>query len=625
VASPGTTQPPIGDEPPYHPRPQLTRPRWTDLGGPWRFAYDDADVGLRDGWRDRPERFEREIVVPFPPESIASGIGDPAPHPVVWYRRTFRVEATDRTGRLLLHFGAVDYRADVWVNGRLVARHEGGHTPFSAEITSELLPGDVDQAIVVRAEDLPGDLAQPRGKQFWEASPRSIWYHRTTGIWQAVWLEPVGMTSIERIGWTPDLGSGLLGLRVELDRAPSRPLTLTCRLTLRGDLLAEDSYHIAKRELRRGIAIEPAVLSIGRRALLWAPSHPNLVDAVLTLRDGDEVVDEVRSYLGLRQVGVRAGLFELNRVPTYLRLVLGQGYWPSSHLAAPSDDALRRDVELIKSLGFNGVRIHQKVEDPRFLYWCDRLGLMVWGEMANAYVFSQTAVERLTREWLEVIRRDASHPSIVTWVPFNESWGVPDLPRDAAQRAFVRALYELTKALDPTRPVIGNDGWEHFAADILGIHDYALDGAALRERYGTVEALEATLSGVQPQHHSVSLGHQRSDEPVMLTEIGGISYAPEPGSNWFGYGTVTDEQSFIARYEEIVSAVLDSPVIAGFCYTQFSDTEQETNGLVDGERQPKADIDHIRRATQRASRAIPGDLISAVHTAAEVTGFGPGS
>jgi hypothetical protein len=509
----------------------------------------------------------------------------------------------------------------VWLNGRLVARHEGGHTPFSADVTPELLPGDVDQTIVVRAEDLPEDLAQPRGKQFWEAEPRSVWYHRTTGIWQPVWLEPVGTTFIQHLRWTPDLDRGLLGLHVELDRAPTRPLTLTCSLSLRGDVIAEDTYQVGRRELRRAIGIEPAVLSIGRRALLWAASHPNLVDAVLTLRDGDRVIDEVRSYVGLRKVGIRAGLFEVNGVPSYVRLVLDQGYWPSSHLAAPDDDALRRDVELIKSLGFNGVRIHQKVEDPRFLYWCDVLGLMVWGEMANAYAFSQTAVERLTREWLDVLRRDASHPCIVTWVPLNESWGVPNLPADPAQRAYVRSLYELTKAIDPTRPVIGNDGWEHLATDILGIHDYALEGSGLRERYGTPEALDRTLRGVQPLHHSVSLGHVRTDEPVMLTEVGGISYAPDPGETWFGYGTVTDEAGFLDRYDELLSAVLESPVIAGFCYTQFCDTEQETNGLVDAERRPKVDVERIRRATRRTSRAIPGDLISAVHAAAEVTGF----
>ena len=269
--------------------------------------------------------------------------------------------------------------------------------------------------------------------------------------------------------------------------------------------------------------------------------------------------------------------------------------------------------------------MHQKVEDPRYLYWCDRLGLHGLGRDGDAYVFSQTAVERLTREWLEVVRRDASHPSSSPGSRSTRAGACPTLPRDPAQRHYVQALYDLTKALDPTRPVIGNDGWEHLAADIRGIHDYAMDGAGLRERYGTPEALERTLSIVQPQSHSVSLGHQRTDEPVMLTEIGGISVVPAPGANWFGYGTVTDQDAFIARYEDIIRAVLESPVLAGFCYTQFSDTEQETNGLVDAERRPKADVDRIRRATRAASRALPGDLLSAIHNAAEVTGFSQGS
>jgi beta-galactosidase/beta-glucuronidase len=597
------------------------RERWIDLSGPWQFAHDDDDVGLHEGWVSRTDCFTRTIQVPFPPESHASGVADPAFHPVVWYRRTVAIQPADRAGGLLLHFGAVDYRAQVWVNGQLVAQHEGGHTPFSANISGALRPGP-EQELVVRAEDRPDDLAQPRGKQDWEPQPHRIWYQRTTGIWQPVWLEPVAPTHIAELRWTPDLERGLLGLQVQLSAPPPRPLTLRIQLSLRGVSLADDTVTMERAELRREIALEPGAMAMSRDGLLWSPRTPNLVDATLTLSDGGQELDRVLSYAGLRSVGVDGGRFLLNGRPFYLRLVLSQGYWPESHLAAPNDAALRREVELVKELGFNGVRMHQKVEDPRFLYWCDRLGLLVWGEMANAYVFSTTAIERLTREWLEVLRRDYSHPCVVAWVPLNESWGVPDLAHSPTQQAYVQGLYYLTKALDPTRPVIGNDGWEHLVGDIWGVHDYALDGATLRERYGTSEAVERTFSAVQPHYRTILLPHgQRAGQPVMLTEWGGISYAPDPGRPFFGYGTVATTDAYLARYGELVTAILDSPVIAGFCYTQLTDTEQETNGLLTAERTHKLDAAAVRALTGRASQAVPAELIGNLQLAQEVTAF----
>jgi beta-galactosidase/beta-glucuronidase len=610
-----------------HPRPQLRRKRWTDLNGTWGFAYDDADVGRMQGWQDRSDVFDRTCVVPYPPESICSGIADTGFHPYVWYRRTFTLDGDTGTsdgGRLLLHFGAVDYAAQVWINGQFVAQHEGGHTPFSADITEALKDGRGEQVLVVRAEDQPTDLSQPRGKQFWEPEPARIWYHRTTGIWQPVWLEPVAGTYIDEVRWTPWVDSGLLALNARLNKSPERMLRMRVRLSLRGDVLAEDVYSVQRQEVRREIGLEPAAANVGRRNLLWHPRHPNLVDAVLTLEDDNgRVLDEVHSYCGLRSSGYSDGYFMLNGLPYYLRLVLSQGYWPESHLAAPSGEAIKREVEMVRALGFNGVRIHQKVEDPRFLYWCDRLGVVVWGEMANAYAFTHQAVERLTREWMEVVTRDLSHPSIVTWVPINESWGVPNLARDPQQRDYVRTLYHLTKTLDQTRPVIGNDGWEHFASDFWSVHDYALDGDTIRERYGTFEAIDRLMSGVQPQHHPVALeGRRPAGEPVVLSECGGISYAPEPGKPWFGYGTVDSTEAYLAKYRELIDAILDCPTIAGFCYTQLTDTEQERNGLLAADRTPKLDPEEVRRITWRPSKAIPGDIISAVQEAGELTAFG---
>jgi beta-galactosidase/beta-glucuronidase len=603
-----------------HPRPQLMRRQWTDLCGTWQFAYDDNNVGLEQDWMQRGDVFDRDITVPFPPESAASGVADPGFHPVVWYRRTFQVAEDARQGRLLLHFGAVDYRATVWVNGRRVTEHEGGHTPFSADITQAVKEEAEEHVIVVRAEDSPTDLAQPRGKQDWQLEPHRIWYHRTTGIWQPVWLEPVGRTFIQDVRWTPDLDRGVLGMHVRLNTQPERPLQLQVRVTLRDTALVRDSYEFQTKTLRRDIALESGGMVMSREQVLWSPRYPNLLDVVLTLHDGDQIIDEVQSYAGMRSADFANGRFLLNGRPYYLRLVLQQGYWPESHLAAPSDEALRREVELIKSLGFNGVRIHQKVEDPRFLYWCDKLGLLVWGEMANAYIFSEEAVEQFTHEWTEVVRRDYSHPCIVTWVPLNESWGVPNLERDPAQRDYVRALYHLTRTLDPTRPVIGNDGWEHLAGDIWGVHDYALDGDTIRERYGSPEAVERTLREVQPHYRTIVLPDlHRKGEPIMLTECGGISYAPAEGEHWHGYGTVTDTGAYLAKYEELINAILDCPTIAGFCYTQLTDTEQETNGLLKADRSPKLDPDAVKAVTARPSKAVPGEILTIIQAAAEIT------
>ncbi len=595
-----------------HPRPQLTRPHWQDLSGSWGFAYDDTGYGLSQRWSEREEVYTQTIQVPFPPESPASGIGDTGFHPIVWYRRVFQVPEEAHEKQLVLHCGAVDYRAHVWVNGQLVATHEGGHTPFSANITA-VLHAEGEQVVVIRAEDIPSDLAQPRGKQDWVEKPHGIWYHRTTGIWQPVWLEPVAPTHITQIRWTPDLDRGLLGLMVTLQRHDERVLHLHLQLRLHDVLLLEDSYLVQGSELQRQLVPDLSRF-MGIEQVLWSPEHPHLLDATLSIHANDEVIDEVQSYVGLRSVGTGNGYVLLNGRPYYLRFALEQGYWPQSHLAAPSSEALRREVELAKELGFNGVRLHQKVEDPRFLYWCDRLGLLVWGEMANAYAFTPTAMKRLTREWIEVLERDYNHPCLIAWVPINESWGVPNLAGNQAQRDYVQGLYHLTKALDPTRLVIGNDGWEYIVGDLHSIHDYAFDGATLRERYGSFEAVERTVRRIQPYYRSLVLSSQhRNNEPVVLTEFGGISYQPTTGEAWFGYGTVVDQDTFLAKYRELLDAILESPALVGFCYTQLTDTGQETNGLLTAEREPKLDPAVVRTITQRLSAAIPGDVIVQMH------------
>ncbi|MFL6123433.1 glycoside hydrolase family 2 protein [Actinophytocola sp.] len=581
-----------------HPRPRLTRERWQDLCGEWEFAHDDGDAGLLAGWWRGDKPFDQVITVPFPPESSASGVHDPTPHPVVWYRRTFTAPEAER---LVLHFGAVDYRARVWVNGTEVASHVGGHAPFQADISHALVTGE--QIVVVRAEDRVEDLTQPRGKQYWEPEPDVIWYHRTTGIWQPVWLEPLPAAHVSELEWRPSAASNSVTVRAAVD-GPTAGLSLRVRLTSGDRVLADDRYAVDGAELARTITLP-------RGDFRWSPADPRLVDAEVSLVRGDATVDTVASYFGLRDVAVRDGRFTINGERLFLRLVLAQGYWPESHLAAPSEDALRREVELIKELGFNGVRVHQKVEDPRFLYWCDRLGLVVWGEVANAYEYSVDGVARFTAEWLEVVRRDVSHPSVVTWVPVNESWGTPALHDDPRQRHFLESLYHLTHAVDGTRPVISNDGWEHATSDIWTVHDYSPSAEDLTSRYGTAAAVDAAMGRDWPGAHRVHLGDPvRGEQPLMVTEFGGLSYTPSAGERWFGYRTVASAEDLLLAYERLVTALVGSDQVAGYCYTQLTDTEQEVNGLLTEAREPKVDPAEIRRINALPAASVPTERLA---------------
>jgi beta-galactosidase/beta-glucuronidase len=588
---------------PMHPRPQLTRDGWASLEGAWGYAATDEAQGLggAGAWARRPTGFDREIVVPFPPESEASGIGERDFHPVVWYRREVTeadVASAGQPGqgsRLLLHFGAVDYRADIWLGARYLGSHEGGHTPFDFDVTEIVTEAGLPLELVVRAEDDPLDVSQPRGKQDWQPTPHGIWYERTTGIWQPVWLEAAPALHVAHVTWRTDLVAASVTLGLELNRRPTTPVEVDVELRFGDDELAAARFRVTEPRSVLVLTLPRQANGQAYQSLLWSPEKPRLVDATIALSGPDDARDTVRSYLGIRSVGWAGGHFLLNERPYYVRAVLAQDYWPASHLAAPDADSLRAEVQLAKDLGFNTMRLHQKVEDPRLLAWADRLGMMLWSETPSAYEFSTTAVARLTREWLDVVRRDASHPSIVTWVPLNESWGVPHMVHDPAQRAFAQHLLHLTKALDPTRPVVSNDGWEHLGSDILTVHDYAVTGPELRSNYVDRAAVEQMLSGVGPLGRRMLLtAPEDRGKPVMLSEFGGVSYAPgHEGPGW-GYSAPPDAEEYERVLRELFEAVQSSPVLAGFCYTQLTDTRQEANGLLDEHRRTKLPIPLLR-------------------------------
>ena len=581
-----------------YPRPQMVRPRWADLGGAWEFEYDDDDSGIEDGWI-AGRTLSRTITVPYPPESSASGIGDTGFHCVMWYRRIVteqEIAATGHaTGRMLvLHFGAVDYRADVWINGTHVAHHEGGHTPFAAHVRD---PGSGFE-IVVRVEDDPHDLTQPRGKQDWSEQRHVVWYDRTSGIWQPVWMESVPRQHVVHLAWRPDVAQASTNFTLEVAERPLPGTRITVTLRRGDEPLAEQTFTITEPRTETVFAVASLRNGQALEDYLWSPEHPVLVDATIELEAPGAEIDVVTSYFGFRELGVGDGRFLLNRRPYEIRGVLSQGYWPQTHLASPGSDSLRAEVELIRELGFTSVRMHQKIEDPRFLYWADRLGLLVWEELPSAYEFSATASTRLIAEWTEVIRRDSSHPSIVAWVPFNESWGVQHVASDPAQQQLVRALYHLTKSLDGTRLVISNDGWEHIQSDLVTIHDYENSPTGLRESYGTDASIRRSLDGIAPNGRQVLVG---SDEekaytaarPVVLSEFGGVSIRPTNDRAW-GYEIVESNNHLEEHLEALFAVIRGTESLAGWCYTQLTDTAQETNGLADEHRVPKLPAERIR-------------------------------
>lgn len=573
-----------------YPRPQFVRDAWQTLNGVWGFRFDDDNQGLKEHWFEQVEAWADRIVVPYTYQSKLSGIGTNKFHDIVWYNRTFSIGGDRANGhRVILHFGAVDYLSHVWVNGRLVGSHEGGHASFSFDITDFVGPNE--NTFIVRAEDPSKRLDQPRGKQYWEEQSARIFYTRTTGIWQSVWLEYVPQTHLKGVKFTPDIDAGEVCIDFHVtDVSDAQPIDWTLKIDVHlNDIHVHETFPVTSSVQRRKLPIR--VAHRHEQEYLWSPEHPNLFDVTFQLVNHQgQVVDEVTSYFGMRKISVENGKVFLNNRPYYMRLVLDQGYFPDGILTAPTDEALKGDVALTKALGFNGARKHQKVEDPRYLYWCDQMGLLVWGEMANSYAYSVDSVRRITQEWQEVIERDYNHPCIVVWVPVNESWGVPNLLTSEAQRAHTASLYYLTKSLDSTRPVVSNDGWEHTISDLVTIHDYESQKSVLKERYATVErAVHSTPSS----RLIFAPGSEYRGEPILVTEFGGISFKKSEWDGW-GYSGADSDEDFIHRYAAVVESILESPTIQGFCYTQLTDVEQEINGVLTYDRQPKVPVEIIR-------------------------------
>lgn len=583
---------------PEYPRPQFVRKDWLCLNGPWQFEIDYGDSGLDRGLRDRP--LSGRIVVPFAPESALSGLGHTDFMNVVWYRKEVSIPRAWSGRDVLLHFQAVDYDTTVWVNGVEVARHRGGFTPITCALAGLAEPGQ-SVIIVVRARDVKGTVGRPAGKQSnGRYANAGCLYTRTTGIWQTVWMEPVPRVHLKRPRLTPDVA----GSRIIV----SQPI-VNSRAGTRLRLTLSDGRHTvaqasvpADRDFTPTVSLE--IPSKYRR--LWSPEDPFLYDLTIDLLDDDgRLIDQARSYAGLRSVTIDGHAVRVNGKPLFQRMVLDQGFYPDGIWTAPTDKALRTDIVLAMKAGFNAARLHQKVFEERFLYHADRMGYLVWGEFGDWGMDRDQPQSTYVAQWHEVLERDYSHPCIVGWCPLNETAKPMD---DAIQGLddLTLALYLATKAADPTRPVLDASGYSHRVRcpDIYDSHDYDQNPASFKERHAPLAQGRPFVNGADPEKKTF-WSHDYTGQPYFVSEFGGIWWNPDQAareghSTSWGYGKrPRDIEEFYARFKGLCDVLLDDPRMFGYCYTQLTDVFQEQNGIYFFDRRSKFDMKRVRAIQAR--------------------------
>ncbi|NMX02489.1 glycoside hydrolase family 2 protein [Mobiluncus mulieris] len=593
-----------------YPRPQFAREKWVNLNGTWDFCFDDQDLGLKELWFLPNKQFDMRINVPFVYESELSGIDSQEQHDIIWYKRVFDAPNLYDSQHLILHFGAIDYHAKVFLNGHLVTEHWGGETPFSADITP-FLSAEGSQCLCLRVYDPLNNQEIPRGKQFWMMPSAGIWYTRSSGIWQTVWMEVVNNKHIDKLTVIPDLDSGTVGFDICAHNVDSLDC-IELKVIYKDALVIAGQWQFHHDNLKFSIdLVQNQIFRTGfhtNAEYLWSPESPNLFDLKLRLIDGstNNVVDTVSSYFGMRKIHTENGMVYLNNKPYYQKLVLDQGYWPDGLLTAPCDQAYVQDITLAKEMGFNGCRKHQKLEDPRFLYWADFLGFLVWEECSSAPMFTTAAQFSILETWKEIYLRDRNHPCIVTWVPLNESWGVPNIHADSQQQHWAQALYHFLHSLDRTRLVSTNDGWDQVDTDICGIHNYKFglnaDDPEFRAFTETLSSQSELLSQNVSGRPIYAKGFCSSGEPILITECGGIGFSTTVDSDW-SYLSVSSSDDFLASYKRLITALYASKQVQGFCYTQLTDIEQEINGLLTYDRRAKFSLETLRAINDSHKRS----------------------
>ena len=549
---------------PEYPRPQFVRPDWMNLNGTWQFEIDHGASGRARGLVEK-EELNSSILVPFCPESDLSGVGYKDFMLAVWYRRTFTLPEEAIGKRVLLHFGAVDYKCEAWVNGQSVGVHEGGYVSFTFEITSALKEGE--NTLVICADDDQRHGRQPYGKQCSAYHSRGCSYTRTTGIWQTVWLEWVPETYIRSTRMIPDAANGSIYVDATID-GNALGGTLKACASFDGQPAGCVETKVDGNHAKFTLKVDDPKL--------WTVGQPNLYDLKLTLCKEDQVLDTVDSYFGLRTISFDGKKCLINGKPVFQRLILDQGFYPDGIYTAPTDEALKHDIEMSMAMGFNGARLHQKVFEQRFLYWADKLGYICWGEMPSWGIEPSRAhtMTIFLREWLEVVERDFNAPSIVGWCPYNEVWKESN---EGLRELTLQMTYRTTKAMDPSRPCIDTSGGFHAETDIYDTHDYEQDTAIYAERYQPGAELYDRFKG-----------HQQYDGklPMFVSEYGGIRWTDDASGWGYGKGPETREE-FVSRYKGLTEALLGNPEHMGFCYTQLTDVEQEQNGLYTYQRVAK--------------------------------------
>ena len=566
---------------PEHPRPDLQRDNWLPLNGEWQFEIDKAADGGARGLTKGKDLASR-IIVPFCPESKLSGLGLGNSEKLkdVWYRRTFEVPPAMKGKRVRMHFGGVDYQAWVYINGEPAGTHVGESAAFAFDITKLLKDGTNE--VVVKVHDDMWSGLQPRGKQTPDNSNGCI-YTRTTGIWQSVWLEAVGSSFVENLSVIPDPDHSRVLITAKIN-GQDKDLKLTVEAFAAGKLVGSDTA--------TGPWQQTLVLNLTDKKL-WEPGSPFLYQLKVTLSSGTTVIDTLKSYFGLRKLTIDGRRILINGKPFFQRLILDQGFYPEGLWTAPSDAALKKDIEMSMACGYNGARLHQKVFEPRFLYWADQLGYMVWGEFPDwGYEFHPESYAAYVNEWIEVLLRDRNHPSIVGWCPFNEE--------DQRAKELSQMIWNVTKAVDPTRPALETSGWTHTLPnpEVLDGHDYEGSPGVLRNRW--MERLSAIPEDLPapPRYGNRPAPAPSRIIPCMVSEIGGVAWATEGG---WGYGEQPKKlEEFYTRYQGTIDAMLDNPHLFGFTYTQLTDVEQERNGLYFYDtRKPKFDVARLHAITSR--------------------------
>lgn len=561
---------------PEYPRPQLERAQWMNLNGSWEFAFDESDSKREQGW-EKKEHFDGQILVPFCPESKLSGLAHTDFTGAVWYKREVTFTKEQMKGRVLLHFGAVDYHCEAFINGQSAGSHDGGYTSFTFDITALVKEGA--NSITVYASDHPRTGAQPSGKQSHRYASYGCFYTRTTGIWQTVWLEFVPKTYLTRLETIPDPDNACVHIKAYTNQPAN------------GRLRAEAYFAgkiVGRSEVRLSGSCTCFTVSL-QEVKLWQPGDPNLYDLTFTLSGCDPEEDQVRSYFGLRKVDMDGCAIRISDRPVFQRLVLDQGFYPDGIYTAPTDEDLKKDIELSMALGFNGARMHEKVFEERYLYWADRLGYLVWGEFPNwgLDISKPDALATVLPQWIEEMQRDFCHPALVGWCPFNETWDYEGRKQDDR---VLSGIYRVAKALDPTRPVIDTSGNFHVETDIFDVHDYEQDPEAFAKHYGKGQAPYNTLPDRQTY----------GGQPYFVSEYGGTWWNAEEAkrqkealangetpSGW-GYGNrpLTEEEAG-TRIAGLTRVLMDNPGMCALCYTQLTDVEQEQNGLYTYDRKPK--------------------------------------